>query len=182
MNFPKIPNLPSVPNVSNIIPKITPPLVTNLTQEIPTEIKKAADISFEVLNEVSKTIPDITSNSTFQTITNFIPSTDELLSTIFNKFLAEYNLTENAAYVLIVLSLVFIAVIPGIAATFYSEYLNINLFYSYLIVFIIVGSSILSYKLLEEEKRNNFLIFNAIVTSLITLNAVYVAAFFPNQC
>ena len=176
MNFPKI------PNVSNIFPKITPPLVTNLSQEIPNEIIKAADISLDVLNEVSKTIPDITSNSTFQTITNFIPSTDELLSSIFDKFLAEYNLTENAAYVLIVLSLIFIAVIPGIAATFYSEYLNMNLFYSYLIVFIIVGSSILSYKLLEEEKRNNFLIFNGIITGLITLNAVYLAMFFPNKC
>jgi hypothetical protein len=179
MNFPKI---PKIPNVSNMLPKITPPLVTNLTQEIPFEIKKAADISFDVLNEVSKNIPDITSNSTFQTISNFIPSTDELISTIFEKFLAEYNLTKNTAYVLIVLSLVFIAVIPGIAATFYSEYLNINLFYSYLIVFIIVGSSILSYKLLEEEKRNNFLIFNGIVTSLITLNALYLAVFFPNRC
>jgi hypothetical protein len=174
--------MPKIPNVSNIMPKITPPIVTNLTQEIPFEIKKAADISFDVLNEVSKNIPDITSNSTFQTISDFIPSTDELISTIFEKFLAEYNLTKNTAYVLIVLSLVFIAVIPGIAATFYSEYLNVNLFYSYLIVFIIVGSSILSYKLLEEEKRNNFLIFNGIVTSLITLNALYLAMFFPNQC
>ena len=209
MNFPKIPKIPSIPSIPNIpnipsississvIPVTVPPIVTNLVQDVQTEVVKASNNPYSYLPNIlpnisSSAISDIISNNIPSIITDYIPSSNDIANTLLEKFLKEndlsliadtlleqflkeYDLTKLTAAILLVLLVIFCAVVPGILSTFYSEKYKISLFYSYLLIFVIVGSCIWSYYSLPKEKRNNVLIFNSIITILITLNAIYLA-------
>ncbi len=162
MNFkmPKIPSLPkSIQTSQNA--------VQNAIQD-------------EIFSAVSNSIPDLVSDISPDIIANALPDIEEIKKIIFDKIFEEYNLTENEVYIFLALLIVLIVVTPCVLATAYSEYLNIKLFYIYVIMVVIAGASLLSYKLLEEDKRNNFLIFNGIISGLITLNAVYFAITNPD--
>ena len=152
-NLPKVPNIPSIsiPNVNKV--------------------------SSSVLNEVSKSVPDIVTNATL----NYIPDIDEIVKMLFKKFLSEYNLSENMGIVIIIVLICTIIIVPNLIITFYSEYLNINIFYTYLIISVICGFSLLSLKL-DENKRNAILYTNGILGSLITFYAIYLGANYRYVC
>jgi hypothetical protein len=157
MNFklPKIPNIP-LPNVP--LPDID-------------------KVSSSLLNEVSKSVPDIITNAAI----NSIPDINEIVDTLFKKFLSEYNLSENMGIAVIGVLICTIIIVPNLIVTFYSEYLNINTFYTYLIISVICGVSLLSLKL-DEEKRNTVLYTNGILGSLVTIYALYLGANYYYVC
>jgi len=81
----------------------------------------------------------------------------------------------------IIISICTIIIIPNLIVTFYSEYLNINIFYTYLIISVICGSSLLSINL-NKDNRDAVLYTNSIIGSLITVYAVYLGATYYYTC
>ena len=154
-NLPKLPNI-KVPNIS----------VPNINQ-----------LSSSVLDEVSNSIPNIITEAAI----NSIPDITEIVNTLFKKFLAEYNLSENIGIAIIIVSICTIIIVPNLIVMFYSEYLNINVFYTYLIISVICGSSLLSLNL-NKENRDAVLYTNTIIGSLITVYAIYLGATYNYVC
>jgi len=152
-NLPKIPKIPNIP-------------IPNIDQ-----------ISSNVLNEVSNSIPDIITDAAI----NSLPDISEIIETLFKKFITDYNLSENMGIAVIIISICTIIIIPNLIVTFYSEYLNINIFYTYLIISVICGSSLLSLKL-NKDNRDAVLYTNSIIGSLITVYAVYLGATYYYTC
>jgi hypothetical protein len=164
MNF-KIPNIP-VPNIP--VPNIPVP-------NIP--VPKINQISSSLLDEVSNSVPNIITNAAI----NSIPDITEIVETLFKKFLIEYNLSENMGIAVVIISICTIIIIPNLIVMFYSEYLNINIFYTYLIISAICGVSLFSLKL-EKDNRNNVLYINSIIGSIITVYAIYLGANYKYTC
>lgn len=148
-----------VPNVSNI-------KVPNINQ-----------INSSVLNEVSNSIPNIITDAAI----NSIPDITEIIETLFKKFIVDYNLSENMGIAIIIVSICTIIIVPNMIVTFYSEYLNINIFYTYLITTVLCGSSLLSLKL-NKENRDPVLYTNSIIGSLITVYAIYLGTTYYYTC
>jgi hypothetical protein len=159
-NLPKLPNI-SVPNIQ--VPNVPVP---NINQ-----------ISSSVLDEVSNSIPNIITDAAI----NSLPDITEIVNTLFRKFLADYNLSENIGIAIIIVSICTIIIVPNLIVTFYSEYLNINIFYTYLIISVICGSSLLSLNL-NKENRDAVLYTNTIIGSLITVYAIYLGATYTYVC
>ena len=134
-------------------------------------------ISSSVLNEVSNSVPDIITSAAI----NSLPDISEIIQTLFKKFLTEYNLSENMGIAIIIVSICTIIIVPNLIVTFYSEYLNINIFYTYLIISVICSSSLLSLKL-NKENRDAILYINTIIGSLITVYAIYLGATYYYVC
>jgi hypothetical protein len=84
MNFklPKIPNVP-LPDIDKV--------------------------SSSLLNEVSKSVPDIITNAAI----NSIPDINEIVDTLFKKFLSEYNLSENMGIAVIGVLICTIIIVPN---------------------------------------------------------------------
>ena len=159
-NLPKLPNI-SVPNIQ--VPNIPVP---NINQ-----------ISSSVLDEVSNSIPNIITDAAI----NSLPDITEIVNTLFRKFLSDYNLSENIGIAIIIVSICTIIIVPNLIVMFYSEYLYINVFYTYLIISVICGSSLLSLNL-NKENRDAVLYTNTIIGSLITVYAIYLGATYTYVC
>ncbi len=155
MNF-NLPKLPKIPNIP----------VPNINQ-----------ISSSVLDEVSNSIPNIITDAAI----NSLPDITEIVNTLFRKFLSDYNLSENIGIAIIIVFICTIIIVPNLIVTFYSEYLNINVFYTYLIISVICGSSLLSLNL-NKENRDAVLYTNTIIGSLITVYAIYLGATYTYVC
>ena len=152
-NLPKIPKIPNIP-------------VPNINQ-----------ISSSVLDEVSNSIPNIITDAAI----NSLPDITEIVNTLFRKFLSDYNLSENIGIAIIIVSICTIIIVPNLIVMFYSEYLNINVFYTYLIISVICGLSLLSLNL-NKENRDAVLYTNTIIGSLITVYAIYLGATYTYVC
>ena len=165
MNFkpPKIPNI-QVPNIQ--VPNIPNIQVPDINQ-----------ISSSLLNEVSNSVPDIITNVAM----NSLPNITEIIETLFQKFLSDYNLSENMGIAIIIISICTIIIVPNLIVVFYSEYLNINMFYTYLIISAICSVSLFSLKL-EKDNRDSVLYINSIIGIIITVYAIYLGANYTYVC
>jgi len=176
MNF-KLPKIPNVSNIQNLIPTTVPPIITNLPIESVKTGNTVNNIPLDILNEVSKSIPDIMANSPLNKqipnmVLSSLPSIDETVQLIFDKILEEYDLTKNEVILLVVLALITIISLPSILAVFYNEFLSFHLIYCYLIVLTIAGVSLSSFAL-SRETRNPILIINGIIFTIVTIKAFF---------
>ena len=153
------------------IPKITNIQVPNI------QVPNVNQISSSLLNEVSNSVPDIITNAAIKSL----PDITEIIETLFKKFLIEYNLSKTMGIAVIIVSICTIIIVPNLIVTFYSEYLNINLFYTYLIISAICGVSLLSLKL-EKDNRDAVLYINSIIGSIITVYSIYLGANYTYIC
>jgi len=167
MNFkpPKIPNIP-IPNIQ--VPNIPVPNI---------QVPDINQISSSLLNEVSNSVPDIITNVAM----NSLPNITEIIETLFQKFLSDYNLSENMGIAIIIISICTIIIVPNLIVMFYSEYLNINTFYTYLIISAICSVSLFSLKL-EKDNRDAVLYINSIIGIIITIYAIYLGANYTYVC
>jgi hypothetical protein len=157
MNF----KLPKIPNVS---------------------LSSVDKISSSVLNEVSKSVPNTITTTALNSLPDIITKTainslndidiNEIVEMLFKKFLSDYNLSENMGIAVIIILICTIIIVPNLIVTFYSEYLDINAFYTYLIISVMCGLSLLSLKL-NKEHRDPILYTNGVIGVLITLYAIF---------
>ena len=147
-------------SVTNTAPNPGTPVVTNKSKSSSNIFDQ---IGSEIYKGVTKTAPNIITNS----VIDSLPPINEILEQLFEKFLSEYKLSKNMGIAVIVISISTLIIVPNLIVSFYSKYLNINLFYTYLIITMLCGSSLLSFEL-EQKFRDSVLYTTGIIGSIIT--------------